>query len=146
MVPANLQSHRAMQYLVDTDWAIDYLRNVDVTVDQLEELAPSGIGISIISVGELYEGIFASRDQEKSETELRSFLDLVEVLFVDETVSRIFGRERRRLRAAGTLIPDLDLLIGATAIRHNLTILTNNRRHFERLEGLRIFSVIDANR
>ena len=42
---------------------------------------------------------------------------------------------------AGTPIADFDLLIGATAIRHNLTILSNNRRHFERLEGLSVISV-----
>ena len=35
----------------------------------------------------------------------------------------------------------MDMLIGATAIRHGLTLLTNNRRHFERLRGLNIISV-----
>lgn len=48
--------------------------------------------------------------------------------------------ERARLRAMGTLIQDMDLLIGATALHHNLTLLTNNRRHFGRLPGLNIIS------
>jgi tRNA(fMet)-specific endonuclease VapC len=39
------------------------------------------------------------------------------------------------------MIGDCDLLIGATALRHNLTLLTNNRRHFERIDGLRMESV-----
>jgi len=39
------------------------------------------------------------------------------------------------------MIGDCDLLIGATALRHNLTLLTNNRRHFERIEGLHMESV-----
>ena len=39
---------------------------------------------------------------------------------------RIFARERGRLRAAGKIIGDLDLLIGATALRHDLKLLTNN--------------------
>jgi len=39
------------------------------------------------------------------------------------------------------IIGDMDLLIGATALQHNLTVLTNNRRHFERIEGLRIESL-----
>ena len=39
------------------------------------------------------------------------------------------------------MIGDCDLFIGATALRYNLTLLTNNRRHFERLEGLRLESV-----
>jgi predicted nucleic acid-binding protein len=39
------------------------------------------------------------------------------------------------------IIDDIDLLIGATALQHNLTLLTNNRRHFERIDGLCIESV-----
>jgi predicted nucleic acid-binding protein len=38
-------------------------------------------------------------------------------------------------------VGDLDLLIAASALRHDLTLLTNNRRHFEEIEGLRIGSV-----
>ena len=45
------------------------------------------------------------------------------------------------LRAAGNLIQDLDLLIGSTAMCYELTLLTNNRRHFQRMEGLEIISV-----
>ena len=48
---------------------------------------------------------------------------------------------RDLLRAAGLIIGDCDLLIGATALRHNLTLLTNNRRHFERIERLHMESV-----
>ena len=43
-------------------------------------------------------------------------------------------RERGRLRAAGTLIGDFDLLIAATALHHTLTLLTNNRSHYDSLE------------
>lgn len=60
---------------------------------------------------------------------------------IDEETAKIFGRERGRLRAAGMIIGDLDLLIGATALQHTLTLLTNNRRHFERIDGLRIESL-----
>jgi predicted nucleic acid-binding protein len=38
------------------------------------------------------------------------------------------------------VIGDFDLVIGATALRHKFTLLTNNRRHFEAIEGLRIES------
>jgi len=38
------------------------------------------------------------------------------------------------------MIGDFDLLIGATALQHNLTLLTNNRRHFELIEGLSLQS------
>ena len=52
----------------------------------------------------------------------------------------VTSEERARLREEGNLIGDMDILIGATAISCNLTLLTNNRRHFERMQGLNIVS------
>ena len=52
-----------------------------------------------------------------------------------------FGHERGRLRAAGKTVGDFDLLLGATALRHGLTLLNNNRRHFELIEKLQLVSV-----
>ncbi len=131
----------AMAFLVDTDWVIDYLRGVSTVAERVAELAGDGLGLSIISLAELYEGVHYSRDPEASAGALARFLQIVQILPVDETVCRIFARERGRLRAAGAPIGDFDLLIGATALRHDLTLLSNNRRHFERLEGLEIVSV-----
>lgn len=71
---------------------------------------------------------------------MREFLLSFEVVEIDLEVCRIFARERGRLRAAGMLIKDFDLLIGATAPRHNLTLLTNNGNHFGRMNWLHIVS------
>ena len=60
---------------------------------------------------------------------------------LDIETAAIFGRERARLRRSGNIIPDLDILVGASALRHNVTLLTSNRRDFERIEGLTIESV-----
>ena len=49
--------------------------------------------------------------------------------------------ERAYLGVALLEVGDCDLLSGATALHHDLIILTNNRRHFERIEGLRIESL-----
>ena len=130
-----------MQYLVDTDWTIDYLNGVSRIVEDLNGFLPAGVGISIISVAELYDGVFGANDLENAERELDAFLDYVEIVPLDDAICRIFAEERRRLRIGGTTISDFDLLIGATALRHNLTLLTNNRRHFERVEGLNIIPI-----
>ena len=130
-----------MRYLIDTDWVIHYLRGVGRVVERVLTLAPEGVGISIVSLAELQEGIARSVTPEVDETILRGFLNTVTVAGLDEDTCRIFGRERSRLRAEGNLIGDFDLLIGATAVRHGLTLLTNNRRHFERLADLAIESV-----
>ena len=129
-----------MRYLLDTNWVIDRLRQVERVVRRVEELEPEGIGISIISLAELYEGVFYSRRPEDDERELRNFLQGIEIVDVDDEICRIFAIERGRLRAAGAIIGDFDIMIGATAKRHGLTLLTNNRRHFERMQGLNIIS------
>ena len=130
-----------MRYLVDTDWVISHQRGFETVTHRLISLLPDGVGMSIISLAELYDGILRSQDQESDERDLRDLLAAgIEIMDVDIEICRIFALERGRLRTAGMLIPDFDLMIGATALRHNLTLLTNNRRHFERLSGLRIIS------
>jgi tRNA(fMet)-specific endonuclease VapC len=130
-----------LHYLVDTDWAIHYLHGHAGIIARLEELQDEGLGLSVISLAELYEGIYYSRDAHSNEQALRGFLAGIRLIGIDEETCQIFGRERGRLRAAGELVGDFDLLIGATALRHHLTLLTNNRRHFERIAGLPLVSL-----
>ena len=130
-----------LRYLVDTDWVINYLRAQPAIVSRLGELQPQGLALSIISLAELYEGVFYSREPDGDGQDLADFLRGVTVLGIDTDIAQLFGRERGRLRAAGMMIGDFDLLIGATVLAHNLTLLTNNRSHFERIDGLRMQSV-----
>ena len=104
----------------------------------MDSLRSEGIGISIVSVAEIYEGIYGSTDIQQDENLLAEFLEPLEILYVTEAVCRTFGQERRRLRSLGALIGDFDLLIAATAIHNGLTLLTNNRRHFARVRDLSI--------
>ncbi len=48
---------------------------------------------------------------------------------------------RGTLRKKGSLIGDFDLLIASTALYRQIPLCTNNRKHYERIEGLEIFSV-----
>jgi tRNA(fMet)-specific endonuclease VapC len=130
-----------VRYLVDTDWVIHYLNGHAEIVTRLQEFGPQGIALSLISLAELYEGVIYSRDPGKSEAGLQAFLRGVELLGLDDETTRFFGRERGRLRAKGQSIGDFDLLIGATAVRHGLAVLTNNRRHFELIQDLQIISL-----
>ena len=130
-----------MMYLVDTDWIILHFRGNNEVASRIEELIPVGIGLSAVSMGELYEGVYRSSDPAGSESALRLILSEIDVVHIDDEVCRIFGQQKARLRASNALPGDNDVWIGATAIRHGLTLLTNNRRHFERMEGLSIVSM-----
>jgi len=56
-----------MKYLIDTDWVIDHLRQVEATTKRLERLTPEGLALSIVSLAELYEEVYYSRDPVQSE-------------------------------------------------------------------------------
>jgi tRNA(fMet)-specific endonuclease VapC len=128
-------------YLLDTDWAIDFLNGRQETVEKIRELRGHGLALSLVSLAELYEGVYYSRDPGESERKLGDFLSGMEIVALEDGICRTFGRERGRLRKERILIGDFDLLIGATCLHHNLTLLTNNTRHFERLHDLRIVSL-----
>ena len=130
-----------MKYLIDTDWTIHYLNGKQSIADRLIALRKEGIAISVISLAEVYEGVYYSLDPKNSQEGLSNFLKLVSILPDSDEIAKIFGKERGRLRKKGELIDDFDLMIASTAIHHNLTILTNNRKHFERVEGLEIISL-----
>ena len=120
---------------------IDYLDGDEEVVRRVKDLLPIGIGISVVSLAELYEGVAYSRNPVASESLLGIFLDDLDIVPLDEGVCRLFGVERGRLRSAGTMIGDFDLLIGCTAKFHGLTVLTNNVRHFTRIPELGVESI-----
>lgn len=71
--------------------------------------------------------------------QVRSFLTAYRILEITDGDAERFGELRSSLRRRGALIQDFDLLIAATALHHDRTLLTFNRRHFERVPGLRIY-------
>lgn len=131
----------SLAYVVDTDWIIDHFNGIEQITRKLEEMRSAGLAVSIVSLAELYEGVLYSKSPAQSKTVLQRFLAGISVLPIDEDVCEVFGRERGRLRQRGTAIGDFDLLIASTCVRHDLTLCTNNRRHFEMVEGLRMVSL-----
>lgn len=131
---------KSLSVLIDTDWVIDHLNAVAEVTRRLKELEPQGLALSIISTAELWEGVYFSRDQKRSQMMLEAFLSGVTILNLDEEVCRRFGHLRGSMRKRGQVMGDFDLLIAATELRHNLTLLTNNRKHFAGITGLQIQS------
>ncbi|MBH0203022.1 MAG: type II toxin-antitoxin system VapC family toxin [Nitrospira sp.] len=129
------------RYLIDTDWIIHYLNGHPNIVSRLNTLRDEGCAVSVVSLAELYEGVYNSSNPAGNERALNDFLHGVTVLGIDDETCKIFGRHRGRLRAAGKMPGDFDLLIGSTGLRHGLKVLTNNRRHFTLIDGLLIESL-----
>jgi len=129
-----------MSYLIDTDLIIDALHDHSSALDLLDRLVPSGLAISILTLGELYEGVHRSADPAAHRVGMHQFLDGYRIIGLDDPTMDRFARERATLRQQGLLIPDFDLLIAATALAHQLTLVTRNTRHFQRIPTLQLYT------
>ena len=128
-------------YLINTDWIIHYLNGNRDIVSKLRSLGNQGLTVSVISIAELYEGIYYSTNPDGNKKALDDLLSGVSILGIEDEICRIFGKERGRLRQAKKMIGDFHLLIASSCLCHNLTPLSNNRRHYEVVEGLKILSI-----
>lgn len=124
---------------LDTDWIIQTLGNRQPAVQTLRRLAGGRIFVSTMTLGEIYEGAFASANPEAHLAIFRQFLSAYHVIPPSDAIMERFAEMRAYLRRRGQLIPDFDLLIAATALQHNLTLLTFNRRDFERIPDLVLY-------
>jgi predicted nucleic acid-binding protein len=82
-----------MRFLIDADWTIHFLNGRPDVAARFEDLSVQGVGMSFISLAEVYEGVLNSRDPQADQAGLRSFLKAVTLIDTDEQVARIFGRE-----------------------------------------------------
>ena len=128
-----------MRYLVDSDWLIDAATGRPRAQHLLSSLSPEGLAVSIVAVAEVYEGAFGAPDPQYALSVLREFLTDFAVLPITDSIAERFAWLRAELRRQGRLIPDMDLLIAATALEEDLTFVTRNVRHFERIAGLRLY-------
>ncbi|MFN8495646.1 MAG: type II toxin-antitoxin system VapC family toxin [Caldilineaceae bacterium] len=130
-----------MNYLIDTDWVIEYLKGRKTTVEMITQHAADGLAVSLITYGEIYEGILLGRDPKRHEQGFLTFLRTpVVVLSPNKLVMKRFAQIRGQLRQAGQLIGDFDLVIAATALHYNLTLLTHNTRHLSRIPDLKLLT------
>ena len=68
--------------------------------------------------------------------DLDNFLQGLTVMLIDNIVMA-YAKEKARLRKLGTPLHDeFDLIIGVTAVEHNCILVTDNAKHFERIENI----------
>lgn len=126
-------------YLIDTDYVVDWLKGQQPARALLEVLAPDGLAISIITYGEVYEGIYYGTKPQEYTHGFQQFLRGANVLPLTRRIMQRFARVRGELRRTGLIIGDPDILIVATALYHELVVVTRNIRHFERIPGLTLY-------
>ncbi|OGM25016.1 hypothetical protein A3D00_04170 [Candidatus Woesebacteria bacterium RIFCSPHIGHO2_02_FULL_38_9] len=126
-----------MKYLIDTDYAISFLKGKKEAVEILTKYQ-NNLAMSVISLAEILDGIYNQPEEKKRLIDLKDFLTGIDILKVDERVATAFAKIRSKLRAKRALLESLDIIIAATAMDQRLVLITGNKKHFERIEGLKI--------
>lgn len=126
-----------MQYLLDSNICIYFLRNKREVVSRLSEVGWDSCCISEYSAAELYYGAECSDRPMENIQDIIDFCSFIRVIPISG-VLREFARQKSLLRRKGLMIEDADIFIGATAIANDMIMVTENVRHLGRLDGIRI--------
>jgi tRNA(fMet)-specific endonuclease VapC len=127
-----------MQYLLDTNTCVFYLRGKLKLDEIIREKGKENCFISEITVFELRFGAENSDDVAKSNKAVDNFINGLSIIPIYSSVKR-YAKEKVRLRKMGKPMNDeFDLLIGVTSVENKLTLVTDNAKDFERIEGIRM--------
>ena len=138
-----------MAFLFDTDAISELLRPRPAMayIKWLMKVSREEQFTSAVVIGELYKGAYRSQAHERHLTNIEQhILPAVTVLPYDTSTAKIFGRIRAHLEEKGIILPDSDLQIAATALGHGLELVTGNLRHFSRIDGLKLNTILADSR
>jgi tRNA(fMet)-specific endonuclease VapC len=125
-------------YLLDTDTIIYSLKGNSAIAKNLERHVEDAMRISVITMMELYFGAYKSQRFEANIAKVRTIEKSFEILAADREIADVFGAIKASLQITGNPLDDFDLIISATALAHNLVLVTNNIGHFGRIQGLKL--------
>ncbi|MFM9901542.1 MAG: type II toxin-antitoxin system VapC family toxin [Polaromonas sp.] len=127
-----------MKYMLDSNICIYALNATHRSVlEKFREHGPQSLGISAVVAAELAFGAENS-NRPANRDALNEFLQTVTVLAWEPSAIWHYARIRKQLKEVGILISAMDLLIASHALELNLTLVTNNTREFERVDGLKL--------
>jgi len=131
------------EFMLDTDTVSFVLRGEGEAGANLTARAPSEICISSISLAELRFGA-EKRRSKRLHRLIDVFTATIEVVSFDSTAATVFGRICSGLQSKGTPIGTLDTLIAAHALSLELTLVTNNTKHFKQVRDLKTENWLQA--
>ena len=125
-------------FLLDTDTIIYNMKgNVDVQ-NNLRRHINDSISISVITLMELYYGARKSQKVAINLAKIKTLEQSIETIPVGLESTEIFGLLKAQPEIEGNRLDDFDLIIASCAMAHNLTLVTNNTKHFQRIDGLKL--------
>jgi len=126
-------------YLLDTNIIIYTIKNkYDAIKRKIEFAGVNNVCVSALTVAEMEHGAAKSMNPERARVIMYEFLTPFEIIDFDTRAAECYGRIRANLEKNGNIIGPIDLLIGATALSRKYTVVTNNVKEFNRIDGLMI--------
>jgi len=126
------------KYLIDSDILIYFLKGKKEVVERLSQIPIDDLYISRINYTELIYGAYNSSQINQNLKVIEPFLDSFKVLEFTKVSSLIFAKEKARLKKNGNIIADMDLMIASIAIENECTLISNNIKHFDRVQNLEL--------
>jgi len=127
------------RYLLDTTVLAAYLLARPGAVQLVSPwLTPFSVATSILCYGEVVEYLRSLADYASRLIQLQELLSDLYPYFLTYPILERYADIRRELRAKGQLIGDVDTLIAATALEHDLTVVTTDAHDFQRVPGLSV--------
>ena len=128
-------------YMLDSDTCINCMRGKNLEVfNRIISLTPANFKIPAIVLAELWFGVAHSSSKEANASILEVFLHDFSIAPFDERCAKTYSKIREHLSKKGMLIGPNDMLIAATAIANDATLVSCNIREFSRVPNLSIES------
>jgi len=125
-------------FLIDTDILIYSLKGDPMVMEHLDRTSINPKAISVISYGELLYGAHKSGHPTENLARIRRLGEVLPVIDISPAIMEAFSSLKAQLESDGQRLDDFDLVIAATAITIGYRLVTNNEKHFSRIEGLEI--------
>lgn len=127
-----------LTYMLDTNICIDVMKTYPQNLREKFNALAEQLCISSITLGELHYGAEKSARRELNLMAIEQFVARLDVLAFGNKAAAHYGQVRAELERAGTPCGPHDMQIGAHARSEGLIIVTNNRKEFDRMSGLRV--------
>ena len=128
-------------YMLDTDVCIGVLRGTCAEAYRWFQLTTiDDIALPALVEAELRLGT-KKKKNKRNQAVVEAFLDPFTIVPFDSSCARAYAALRADLEEAGTPIGPNDMIIAATALANNATLVTNNVREYKRVKGLKVVSV-----